>query len=98
MFQVHFENLRQQPGVGSVYRRLTGRPAWVWGTALAIGLLPFAVLIVVIAAAALLTTALAFAVLSGIDTILQMFTGSAEVERTVPDEGRENVRVIPDQH
>ncbi len=97
MFGVHFESLRNQPGVGSVYRRMTGRPGWVWGTAVAVGILPFAALLVLVALAAVFTTAAVFFILSGIDTLVQAIAGSPP-ERHVSEHGRENVRVIrPEQ-
>jgi hypothetical protein len=88
MFRMRFTDLRQSPGFGPYYTRFTRRPGWVWGTALLIGLLPFAVMIALLVVAALLTTAIVYAVLSGIHELLSMVGGG--VQRG----GRKNVRVV----
>ena len=100
MFKVHFTNLKDQPGVGGVYRRLAGRPAWVWGTALLIGVLPFAIAIGILAIAALLSTAIVLAVLTAVDKVIQsiagLFGGSGSAASG--SDGRRNVTVVrPDE-
>jgi len=101
VFRVHFENLRRQPGVGSVYRRVTGRPPWVWGTAVALGILPFALLLVLVVMAALFTTAVIFFALSAVDQALQLIAGGGaerDIHPSESGEGRRNVRVVgPEQ-
>jgi len=89
VFQFRFERFADQPGVGGVYRRLTGRPSWVWATALLIGLLPFAIFIAVLAVAAMVTTAVVFMALSAVDNLLRMIAGAGRRE----DDGRRNVTV-----
>lgn len=88
MFQFRFERFADQPGVGGVYRRLTGRPSWVWATALLVGLLPFAIVIAVLAMAAMLITTVLFMLLSGVDDLLGMVGGGKP-----RDDGRRNVTV-----
>lgn len=88
VFQFRFEQFKHQPGVGGVYRRLSGRPAWVWGTALLVGLLPFALFIAALAVAAMLTTAVIFTILAAVHDLFKMIGGG------IPrNDGRENVTV-----
>jgi hypothetical protein len=94
MFRVHVGNLKDQPGVGGVYRRLTGRPAWVWGTAVLVGIAPFAIAIALLALAAIITTALVFTVLGLVDNLLQAVGSVLTGERRADNQGRENVTVI----
>lgn len=74
--------------MGGVYRHMRGRPSWVWGTALLVGLLPFALFIAMFAIAALLTTAVVFTILAAVHDLLNMFGKS-----TPPGDGRRNVKV-----
>ena len=67
---------------------MRGRPAWVWGTALLIGLLPFALFIALFAVAALLTTAVVFTILAAVHDLLSRIGGS-----NPPSDGRRNVKV-----
>lgn len=94
MFQFRFDQFSAQPGgipgVGGVCRRMAGRPAWVWGTAAAVGLLPFALFIALLAIAAMLTTAVLFTVLSLLHDLLRMLGGAMPRH-----DGRRNVTVLP---
>lgn len=94
MFKIHFANLKTQPGVNGIYRRLTGRPAWVWGTSLLIGFVPFALAIALLALVALALTAILLLLFTAVDQVAQ------SLARLLggPSDGRKNVTVIPSDH
>ena len=100
MFRVHFDNLSDRPGVGPIFRRVTGRSPWVWLTAFAVGVLPFAIVIALLALAALIVAGVLFVILGAIDDLLQNVSAlfSGDTRRDEGNDGRQNVRVLrPDE-
>lgn len=103
MFRMYWNNLRQQPRFSQVYSRFSGRPAWVWGIAFLVGMLPFLVFIALLFLAALLVTGVIYLLLSAVHEVVSRLTGSTDAASHDPlDEnfqgGRENVRVISPNH
>ncbi len=78
-----------------MYRRFTGRPAWVWGVAALVGIVPFAIVIALLALAALVTTAIVFTILGAIDSVIQGVAGNTGGDGR--QEGRRNVTVVRDE-
>lgn len=92
MVSVRFVNWKDSGGFHRVAAEWTRRPRWVWATAAAIGLLPFALVIAVLAAMALLVTALVYMLLSALHELWLMITGRPGASG---NGGRRNVRVRP---
>ena len=77
--------------MGGVYRRMSGRPGWVWGTALLIGVLPFALFIAALAVMALLVTVIVFTILAAVHDLFQWV---GQTLGGAGGDGRKNVRVV----
>ena len=81
------------------YRRVQGRPTWVWQAAIVAAVVVFAIPVVLLVLAALLAAAVVFTVLSlvlgGLGVLRRLFSGGGANWPTGPvqDDGRRNVRV-----
>jgi hypothetical protein len=107
MFRMDWNNLRNQPRVSRVYTHFRGRPAWVWGLAFLVGMLPLLIVIALLFLVALLITSVIYLVLSAVHEVVSRITGSASRSASPIDNdspfddsfrGRENVRVISPNH
>lgn len=96
MFNVRFQQFRDDPRFGAMYSTLQRKPSWVMKFALIAAAVVVIVPIVALALAAVVVGAIVFFVLSAIAAVMNFFgnlfggvagTGS-------PNEGRQNVRVI----
>ena len=86
--------VREHPQYGQWYRRVEGRPGWVWKAAVTAALLVVVIPLVLISLAALLVGALVFIVLGVIASILRLFQPTDRTPAGPPSDGRENVRII----
>ncbi len=93
MANVRFGSWKESSGFNRVAAEWTRRPRWVWATAAALGLLPFAIVIAVLAVMALLVTALLYMLLSALHELWRMATGKLGGHNHAG--GRRNVRVRP---
>ncbi len=84
------------PRVYTWYRRLQGRPGWVWKFSLFTALIVFALPVILLTFAAVLVGAAVFTVLSlvarGILFVRHLFDGASRWS-PLHDDGRRNVRV-----
>ncbi|MEX0652798.1 MAG: hypothetical protein WD534_02110 [Phycisphaeraceae bacterium] len=99
-------HLQQDPRFSRWYRRVEGRPGWVWTATLGAAAAVIVVPLVLLTLAALLVAAAVFAVLSLVAAGLRFIhrlgaslTGQGTGQRRwpapfEPDDGRRNVRVI----
>lgn len=96
MFQYSFQQFRQDQRVDGFVRRFTGRSPWVWLTVLFVGVLPFAVMALLLAIAAIVICSALYTVLGALDEIGRRIANA--LPGGAPSDsggGRKNVRVVP---
>lgn len=88
--------VREHPKYGTWYRRVEGRPGWVWKWAIGAALLVIVVPLILITLAAVVVGTVVFVVLGFIASVLRLFLPSDRPVKTPSnaDAGRENVRII----
>lgn len=88
--------VREHPQYGTWYRRVEGRPGWVWKWAVGAALLVIVVPLILITLAAVAVGALVFLVLGAVASVLRLFSSSPRHILRPPsgNDGRENVRII----
>lgn len=95
MFHYRFEQFRQDQRVDGFVRRFTGRSPWVWMTVLLVGVLPFAILAVLLALAAIVLCSALYTVLGALDEVGRRVASMLPGGPATEDGGRKNVRVVP---
>ena len=95
-------DINDYPGVHTWYRRVQGRPGWIWKATIAAAVVVFAIPVILLVLAALLAAAMVFTILSLVFAGLRLLrrlmpgAGGGPVQR---DDGRRNVRVrITERH
>ena len=99
MFNVRFQQFRDDPRFGAMYDRMQRKPGWVTKFTLIAAAIVVVVPIVAIALAAIVVGAIVFFVVSAIAAVMNFFSslfgGFGGTSDMSADDGRRNVRVIP---